>query len=145
MIRRADVVERQSEPPADRADRQLEEDRNARNRTMAALMEAHHRVQSDAASRGWLMVGQPIVRGADNDILRFAILRDGMIVSECGFSIGPGKAVSFSRPAHREITGTLDTIRETEFHSLLAAWVSDVHAGIGHRWTYEAKLRGQGG
>jgi hypothetical protein len=142
MTGEAETLGRDGELTMDRAEPTRDD---VRERAIETLMAVFRRVQRDVAESGWLMLGQPRVRRADHDTVRFAMLRDGMIVSECGFSIGADSAVAFGRPAHRTVTGVLDTMGESEFHALIAVWASEVQAGIGHRWHYEAMQRGRGG
>jgi hypothetical protein len=144
MTHETDLVERALGPDTSHADHPADDVRDAQNRAVDTLAAVFRRVQREVASSGWLMIGEPLVRGTDNDIVRFAMLRDGMIVSECGFSIGPGLDVAFGRPAHRAITGVLGAMGEAEFHQLIVAWVGEVQAGVGHRWPYEAKRRAEG-
>jgi hypothetical protein len=127
----------------DLASRNPTEDSNLRGRALDALTSAWRRVGEDVASSGWLLTNEPPARADDRVIVRLAMQRDGAIASECGFSIGPGRAVAFGRPAHRLVSGALDTMAEPEFHRLIEAWAREVQAGVGHRWRYEAKLRGQ--
>lgn len=131
MTREADFIERAGESDVLQANPRVDQERDARNRAVDTLAAVYRRVQRDVASNGWLMIGEPLVRGADNDIMRFAMLRDGVIVSECGFSIGPGRTVAFGRPAQGAIASPLDDIGEEEFHHLMQTWASDVQAGVG--------------
>lgn len=115
-----------------------------RRRAIEALRAAARRVRDDLASSGWLLTDEPPAPARDGLIVRLAMQRDGAVASECGFSIGPGHAVAFGRPAHRPIAGALDSMGEADFQRLIEAWVREVQAGVGHRWRYEAKLRGAG-
>jgi hypothetical protein len=91
------------------------------------------------------MVDEPTERSADQLIVRFAIHRDDVVVSTCGFAFGPGEVVVFRRPAEPAVTGSVYAMGEAEFRHLIEMWAGEVQAGIGHRWQYEARVRGKGG
>jgi hypothetical protein len=116
----------------------------ARSRAPDALRLAFLRVRDDLKSSGWVLVAEPVAQAADHLIVRFAIHRDDVVVSTCGFAIGPERTVVFGRPAEPAVTGSLDAMGEAEFRQLIGTWVREVQAGIGHRWRYEAKARGRG-
>lgn len=105
------------------------------------LRAAFVRARDQLAPSGWLMTEEPSVRAADSLAVRFAMRRDGLVVSTCGFAIGPGRAVVFGRPGHRAVTGDLDAMGEAAFFRLIQTWAEEVQAGVGHRWRYEAKTR----
>jgi hypothetical protein len=144
MISKRETAERRDASSASDPDRAAAEDPGLRRRAIEALRAACRRVRDDVAASGWLLTDEPPAPAAGGLIVRFAMQRDGAVASECGFSIGPGRAVAFGRPAHRAVSGVLDAMGEAEFHRLIEAWAREVQAGIGHRWRYEAKLRGQG-
>jgi hypothetical protein len=126
----AELIERHAQPgsppPANDAD---------------PLRAAFLRARDQLAPSGWLMCEEPSVRAADSLAVRFAMRRDGLVVSTCGFAIGPGRAVVFGRPGHRAVTGDLDAMGEEAFFRLIQTWAEEVQGGVGHRWRYEAKTR----
>jgi hypothetical protein len=109
-----------------------------------ALRLAFLRVREDLRLGGWILIAEPEAQAADHLIVRFVIRRDDVVVSTCGFAIGPGRTVVFGRPAERAVKGALDTMGEAEFRHLIGTWTREVQAGVGHRWRYEAKVRGKG-
>ena len=115
-----------------------------RRRAIEALRAAARRVGDDLAASGWLLTDERPAPTPDGLIVRLAMQRDGAVASECGFSIGPGRAVAFGRPAHRPVCGVLGAMGEAEFQRLIETWAREVQAGVGHRWRYEAKLRALG-
>lgn len=107
-----------------------------------ALRAAYLWVCDDLRSNGWVLAAERPAWAGDHFIVRFAMHREGVVVSDCGFAVGPGRDVVFTRPAERAVTGALDIMGEAEFHHLIETWAAEVQAGIGHRWRYEAKRRG---
>jgi hypothetical protein len=111
-----------------------------RRTAFEALKAAFARVRDNVEASGWLVIQEPVEHAADHLIVRFAIRSAGVVVSTCGFALGPGPALVFGRPGDDAVIGDLDVMGEVDFQRLIETWVSETRAGVGHRWQYEAKM-----
>jgi hypothetical protein len=101
------------------------------------------RLQQQVTLQGWRLASEPAPSADNQVIVRLGLHRDGVLVSTCGFAVEPGAEVVFRRPAHRAVRNAIDSMGEADYHRLIAAWVDEVQAGIGHHWNYEAMRRGK--
>jgi hypothetical protein len=110
---------------------------------LEALTAACRRVGEGLSPGGWVLTHELAASAPGQVVVRLAMLRDEVVVSGCGFVIGPGRAVAFERPADRGVSGLLDAMGEAEFHRLIALWAGEVQAGVAHSWHYEAVRHGR--